>query len=214
MIFIGTPKPITQPTNPEVILVAMDCTGHGVPGALISMIGESLLKQIVIKEKVYAPYQILNRLHQEIRQTLRQKESNNRDGMDIGIVKINFDQKTLAYAGARNYLVYFQNEAMHQIKGDLYSIGGEQREIQRTFTNHTVDLSTPVTFYLFTDGYQDQFGGNEGKKFMRQQFRNTLQEIHCQPLLKQKHHLETTLDKWQGTHEQVDDILVIGARVG
>ncbi|HAS47642.1 MAG TPA: hypothetical protein DCS93_44605, partial [Microscillaceae bacterium] len=142
----------------NIILIVMDCTGHGVPGALISMIGESLLKQIVLKEKVHAPHQILHRLHQEIRLTLRQNESNNRDGMDMGIVRINLEDQTLHYAGAHNHLIYFQEEEMHQVKGDLYSIGGEQREIERMFTNHTIDISRPTTFYLFSDGYQDQFG--------------------------------------------------------
>ncbi|EAY25276.1 PP2C family protein-serine/threonine phosphatase [Microscilla marina] len=202
-----------QPEKHGAIVVAMDCTGHGVPGALISMIGESLLKQVVNKEKIHAPHEILNSLHREIRHTLRQKESLNRDGMDMGVVHINFAQKTLQYAGACNTMIYFQDKQLHQLKGDSYSVGGEQREFNRCFTNHVVPLDKPTTFYLFSDGYQDQFGGNEGKKFMRKRFRETLQQIHTLPMPTQIQHLEQTLTQWQGHHEQVDDILVMGFRL-
>lgn len=199
-----------SPTPNGTIVVVMDCTGHGVPGALMSMIGEALLKRIIIDQEIHIPKEILNKMHQGVRDTLRQYENNNRDGMDMGIVLINHEQQKLYFAGAHNSLIYFQKQEMGILKGDLFSIGGEQRETGRHFTQKELDITEDTSVYLFTDGFQDQFGGELGKKFMRYRFREMLQKSHMLSMYEQKREIIKTLDDWQGDYLQVDDILVMG----
>ena len=199
------------------VLAAVDCTGHGVPGAFMSLIGNDLLNHIVSERKIWQPDVILNELHQQIRTALKQDRSDNRDGMDISLVVIDKTNQILHFASAKGSLIYFQDHHMQQIKGDKLPIGGEQREQTRKFTSHQVDISKPTTFYLFSDGYADQFGGPRGKKFMVTQFRQLLAEIHAHPMPFQQKTLEETLQHWmQGggqTHRQLDDILVMGVKL-
>lgn len=197
-------------TENGIVIIVMDCTGHGVPGALMSMIGEALLKRIILDQEVHNPKEILNKMHQGIRQTLRQYENNNRDGMDLGVVLINKLQKKLQFAGAHNSLIFFQKQEIGIVKGDLFSIGGEQREEGRNFTQKELDITDDTTIYLFTDGFQDQFGGEKGKKFMRHRFREMLQSVHTLPMQEQKREIVNTLNTWQADYQQVDDILVMG----
>ncbi len=198
----------------KVIIAVADCTGHGVPGAFMSMIGDSLLNQIVIDKDIKHPDQILNELHTGIRKVLKQDESENRDGMDIAICVIDLQARTLEYAGARNPLYLFQQGEFRHIKADINSIGGQQYDPNRLFTAHSISLSSPTTFYLFSDGYQDQFGGPAGRKFMVKRFKELLKSIHHLPMAEQKEILENELFSWMGTgFEQVDDILVMGVRV-
>ncbi|OJJ17061.1 hypothetical protein BKI52_30565 [marine bacterium AO1-C] len=199
------------------ILAAVDCTGHGVPGAFMSLIGNDLLNHIISERKIWQPDLILNELHVQVRTALKQDKSDNRDGMDISLVVIDSASKTLHFASAKGSLIYFQDHHMQQIKGDKLPIGGEQRENKREFTAHQVDISQPTTFYLFSDGYADQFGGPQGKKFMVTQFRQLLAEMHQHPMPFQQKILEETLENWmQGggqIHRQLDDILVMGVQL-
>ncbi len=197
----------------KIYLSVLDCTGHGVPGAFMSMIGNELLNEAVNRIGLQKPHEILSHMHTGIRKDLRQYETENRDGMDMTLCVIDKGNSLLEFAGANNPLVYIQNEEMTVIRGDKYSIGGEQREIQRVYTTHSVDIFTPTTFYLYTDGYQDQFGGKDGRKFMSQKFRKLLHIIHEQPMAEQKAVLEKTLNKWMKNHKQVDDVLVVGVKV-
>jgi serine phosphatase RsbU (regulator of sigma subunit) len=128
-------------------------------------------------------------------------------------VVISPEHKTLDFAGAKNSLVYVQNNELTEIKGDKWSVGGEQREEKRVFSCHTVDISTSTMIYLYSDGYQDQFGGPEDKKFMKKNFRELLFQIHQQPIEAQHQHLDKTLKNWMGKGGQIDDILVLGARL-
>jgi serine phosphatase RsbU (regulator of sigma subunit) len=199
----------------KIILAAVDCTGHGVPGAFMSFIGYLGLNALTVIEKIISASEILKQMHIGIRHILRQKETNNNDGMDMAFVSIDLENKKLTFAGAKNPLIYIQNGELHQIKGDIFGIGGEQREMERNYTLHEIDITEPTTFYLFSDGYQDQFGGANKNKFMSKHFRNLLFEIHSKPMQEQKEILEKTLQDWMqaGNQHQTDDILVIGVRV-
>ena len=199
------------------ILAAVDCTGHGVPGAFMSLIGNDLLNNIVNAQGIWQPDLILNSLHQQVRMALKQDKTDNRDGMDISIIAIDTTNQQLHFASAKGSLIYFQNGQMQQVKGDKLPVGGEQREDKREFTPHRIDISSPTTFYLFSDGYADQFGGPNGKKFMVTQFRELLTEIHMHPMPFQQKKLEESLENWMNDggqiHRQLDDILVMGIKV-
>lgn len=201
--------------NEKVVLAAVDATGHGVPGAFMSMIGNDLLGQIVQDNHIHQADEILNELHHRIRKVLNQENTQIQDGMDVALIVVDLEAKTLEFAGAKNPLVYIQNNELHLIKGDKFSIGGEHRGIERTYTKHTLDISQKTTFYIFSDGFQDQFGGEDNRKFMTKRFRELLFEIHKLPMQEQKQILETTLHNWmeEGNAEQVDDVLVIGVQI-
>jgi two-component system, sensor histidine kinase LadS len=203
----------------KIILAAIDCTGHGVPGAFMSLIGDALLNQIVNEKKITSPDLILNHLHASVRSLLNQNSSHSHDGMDVALCVIDKAERTLEYAGARNPLVYFRHHApgaapaaMEVIKGNRISVGGTRNET-RAFTKHCLRFDTPVTLYLFSDGYQDQFGGEKNKKFMAGQFKKLLCHIHHLPLPEQKEILENTMEHWMKGGEQVDDMLVMGVRI-
>ncbi|GEM_PF-788603 len=198
----------------KIIVAAIDCTGHGVPGAIMSMIGIEQLTEIVNVNGITEPDEILNALHYGVRTILRQKETGNRDGMDMALCVIDKEQNQLSFSGAKNPLVYIQKNQLFRIRGDKHPIGGKQVEKLRKFTKHIIDISEPTTIYLFSDGYQDQFGGRNGMKFMSKRFRQLLFEIHLHPPKEQQRILETTLDAWMmHKHKQLDDILVMGVKI-
>jgi len=200
-----------QKEDLQIIAVA-DCTGHGVPGAFMSMIGSSLLDKIVRDERITETGKILTHLHLAIRLALKQANSESRDGMDITICTIHKNNQKLQFSGAKNPLYFVQDGKMNVIKGDKFPIGGHQRETQRIFQTHEISTKSKAVIYLFSDGYQDQFGGSQNRKFMTKRFRNLLFEHHQKPLSNQKQILETTLDDWikVGNEKQTDDILVVG----
>lgn len=195
------------------LIAAIDCTGHGVPGAFVSVIALSLLEQIVRLEGITQPDQILNRLHKAIRKALKQNENNNHDGMDISICAIDEQNRKLTFAGAKHHLIYFQDDELIFIKGDRMCIGGEQREKERIFSLHEMNWHPPFQFYLFTDGYQDQFGGPQNRKFSPKRFRSLLKSIHHLTPTEQHHKLEITMEEWMSPEQrQIDDILIIGVQ--
>ncbi len=202
----------------KIIITAVDCTGHGVPGAFVSMVGNSYLNQIVKANGITDADEILNRLHFNVRKALKQdvEGTKNNDGMDMALCVIDKENKTVEFAGAKNPLIYLQNEELTLIKSDKHPIGGQQREDERRFTKHIIDVSQPTTFYLFSDGYQDQVGGRAGRKYMTKRFRKLLQHLHTKPMSVQKDKLDVELQEWMSTgkdHEQIDDILVIGFKI-
>lgn len=197
----------------EKIVAVVDCTGHGVPGAFMSLIANDLLNHIVDDKQVTSPDKILNELHKGIRKSLKQVETKTNDGMDVSIVTINEKEKIISFAGAKNPLVYIQNEQLHLIKGDRLSIGGEQLEGERIFSKHKIALDNPTHLYLFSDGYQDQFGGNKGKKYSPSRLRETLFEIHKKDFTEQKQELKQRLENWKKTENQIDDILILGIEI-
>ena len=195
----------------KFIVSAIDCTGHGVPGAFMSMIGYNLLDEISNKG-ITRPDLILEELHRGVRFTLKQKETNNQDGMDMAICVIDREKKIMEYAGAKNPLIYVQNDEIVQIKGSKDGIGGKSDN--HKFTNHSIDVSKPTWVYIFSDGYIDQFGGDQGRKFLIKNFREMLFKIYKKPMSEQKEYLNKVLADWIGTeHSQIDDILVMGFKI-
>ncbi len=199
----------------KIIIAALDCTGHGVPGAFMSMLGKEILDNILIEKAVAGADNILNELHKGIRKALKQDQSNNKDGMDMCLIVIDKETKSLEFAGAKNSLVYIADGELHEIKGNKTPIGGEQRELERLFTKHIVHFSSNTIFYLFTDGYQDQFGGKERKKFMLSRMKDALKNIHSLPMEEQKAILDQQIKDWmtEGREKQIDDILVMGIKI-
>lgn len=201
------------------IIAAIDCTGHGVPGAFMSMIGNDLLNQIVKEKRITAPSEILNNLHNGIRESLKQynDKAGVKDGMDISLCSINIEKKELQYAGAHNSLYFFKKENeqfnFKELKADRYGIGGEVRGAKRTFTNHCIKLETGDTVYLFTDGFHDQFGGSNNKKYTSRRFRELLHTIQNMKMNEQQHALKKSIDEWKGNEVQTDDILVLGIKI-
>ncbi len=202
-----------QEVGSKIILAAVDCTGHGVPGALMSMIGHEILHEIVQHKKVLKADEILNLLHKEIRVALKQKTGKAQDGMDIALVIIDKEAKNLTYSGAKIPFYFFQDRSLTAIKADKFSIGGEQLETERIFTAHTVNYTSPITFYIFSDGFSDQFGGDNNQKFMIKQLRSLLVKIHTEEMPRQKEILQETLQAWMMNSQQTDDVLFIGVKL-
>ncbi|HAS46189.1 MAG TPA: hypothetical protein DCS93_37255 [Microscillaceae bacterium] len=209
-------------TAGRIFIAAIDCTGHGVPGAFMSMLGDALLNQIVNIDEVTSPDRVLNRLHKGIRKALKQESTGNQDGMDMAFCMYDRQAGILEFAGAKNPLIYVQNGEIHKIKGDKMPIGGvRSKEEERLFTRQVVKVDQPTYCYMFSDGYPDQFGGPNNRKFMSKNLRNLLLEIHQKPFDEQQQILEDRLDAWMATPEgaeinyrQMDDILVMGFKIG
>ncbi|OJJ17439.1 hypothetical protein BKI52_26570 [marine bacterium AO1-C] len=208
---------MTEVGHKKIVIVA-DCTGHGVPGAMMSMLGNTLLRDIVDKEQETNPEKILFQLDTEIAKVLNQQLGENRDGMDMSVVVIDPQQETLNFAGANHKMIYIQNGETFIISGDRFGIGGNQRRKTQTvaFSNYTVDISGEETpaFYLFTDGFRDQFGGQENKKFSLSRLASLLGDI-CQKSCGEQHQiLSNTLKSWmsEAQETQTDDILLLGFR--
>lgn len=198
-------------TGDHIILAAIDCIGHGVPGAFISLIANDLMNDIVLHEKNLNPADILGQLNEVVPKVLHQEDTNNLGGMDMGICVIDKLKNTMTYAGAKMPLTYISAEGkLTTIKGSRKSIGGCLGNSHKSFENTEIKLEKGTSYYLYSDGYQDQFGGDAGKKFLASKFRKLLNNIAHHPLSRQKRILSQTLLNWSKSEEQVDDILVIG----
>lgn len=203
--------------NNKLVIALVDCTGHGIPGAFMSMSANTMLNQIVMERDILRPHKILENLHKYTHDTLKTQKTSVRDGMDVTMITIDKKTKTLEFSGANLPLYYIEHNEKNElkiIKGDRISIGGEQLEKERIFTAHKLQLKNKTTIYLTSDGYQDQFGGNNGKKFMKSKLREMFLKIYQKDISTQKQILEQTLTKWKGnTYAQVDDITVLGIEV-
>tara|TARA_B100001109_G_C18863975_1_gene475788 strand:- start:642 stop:2129 length:1488 start_codon:yes stop_codon:yes gene_type:complete len=193
------------------LVASVDCTGHGVPGAFMSMIGSTSLDEIVMSQQLTSPNLILDQLQEKIVKALNQKESdsNSKDGMDVAMCVIHEKYNKLYYTGACRPLVYVRNGEVYQIKADPIPIGGVEY-IRSGYTIHELDIEKGDAFYIFSDGYPDQFGGPKDKKYMTQRFRKFLLSISSESFEMQYELLENEFVNWKGANEQVDDILVIG----
>ena len=197
----------------EAIIAAVDCTGHGVPGALMTVVGNSLLNQIVNLTNVTGPAEILNHLDKRVLETLQQHGTGDtNDGMDVSICKYDIAKNELAFAGAKRSVYHFRNGKVNEIKGDKFPIGSFQYDFKKIYQEHTISLIPGDTVYLFSDGFQDQFGGPRRKKFMINQFRDLLTKIQHLSMPEQSACLEKEISAWRSDMEQTDDILVIGIR--
>jgi serine phosphatase RsbU (regulator of sigma subunit) len=204
--------------NNYIILAAADCTGHGVPGALMSMLGISHLNEIVQNREITQANQILNELRRQIKTSFRQSgnREGSRDGIDIALCVIDTRKNIMQYSGAHNPLYIISNNTgkpvLKEIKADSMPVGVHFSSDQ-SFTNHEIQLGIGDTFYIFSDGYIDQIGGGNNHRFTSEKFKKLLMDIHEQPMYEQKEILDQTLKDWMGVETQRDDILIIGARV-
>lgn len=221
-----------------IIFAAVDCTGHGVPGAFMSIVGNNLLRQSLTEKEVNSPGEALDFLNAGVNETLRISEGATvQDGMDIAMCAVNIKQNKLLFAGAKNPLYLIrkdvesvkndpeltgliveetENLVMLQIRGDRHPIGNAYDDGElKPFTTHTLDLKAGDEIFVFTDGYADQFGGSKRKrlkKFNYRRFRELLLSVYGQPADEQKKVLKNEFEKWMGTNPQIDDVLVIGVK--
>ncbi len=196
----------------EIIVIAADCTGHGVPGAFMSMLGVTFLNDIVNSQKITKPDEILNLLRKKVIHSLNQKYDNPlRDGMDISVINYNFKTKEVSFAGANNPLFLIHDGELTEIKADKMPIALYEKMV--SFSHKQVPLNEGDCLYIFSDGYVDQFGGPKNKKFMKKRFKQLLMDIYEKPMEEQKEILDKTYEEWKGENEQVDDVLVIGVKI-
>jgi serine phosphatase RsbU (regulator of sigma subunit)/Tfp pilus assembly protein PilF len=198
-----------------LVMAAVDCTGHGVPGAFMTVMGNSMLNQIVLEHDIYRPSEILYELNKSVLNTLHQENfnMNKNDGMDIAICLYDTTTGELVFAGAKRPIYYFKDNMFNSIKGSKYSVGGTFNRQKKCFEDHTIQLNTDDTFYLFSDGITDQFGEKLNKKFMNRRWKELLVSIQSLSMEAQSKAIAETMEKWRGNFEQTDDMLVIGVRV-
>jgi serine phosphatase RsbU (regulator of sigma subunit) len=199
--------------NGRIFIVAADCTGHGVPGALMSMIGLEIIEKTINEDNIDVPSAILAVLNKGLEKTFSREKNIGtiiRDGMDIGLCVIDLKKKKIEFAGAFLPLYLVRNNSLIEIKGDKLIIG--MNPSGQAYSNHEIDLLEDDILYLFSDGYIDQFGGSENKKFMYRRFRYLLTTIHHFPVNDQKSVIEESIRTWMGGTSQLDDMMVIGFR--
>lgn len=200
----------------QVLFAAVDCTGHGVPGAFMSIVGHSKLDQIVGEQGLTKPSDILNELNKNVSATLRQsylEDNSIRDGMDIALCSFNRKTNVMEYAGAFNPMWLIRKGELIEYKADKFPIGNLKPGENKKFTNHSIPLEVGDTLYIFSDGFADQFGGPNGKKLKYSTFKQLLLDNQHLSMEEQGELLNKTIEEWRGTLEQVDDILVIGTRL-
>jgi len=200
-------------TDEYQLIIVADCTGHGVPGAFMSMLGVSLINEIVINKGITEPDQIMNSLRDYVIKSLKQKEQTSeiKDGMDMCICKYDFNNQILDFAGANNPLYLFRNGELIEVKGDKMPVAIHDQ--MKPFTKHRFELQKKDTFYVFSDGYMDQFGGTHMKKYLSKNFKNTLLEMQLIPMLQQGGRLNEIFEDWRKDVEQIDDVTIIGVRI-
>jgi len=207
----------TETGEKNIIFTLADCTGHGVPGVLISLIGNDLIKNAIINQKIYKPAEILNQIQKDIIKKLAQSDDDKKikDGMDMAVINFNPNNYMLEYAGAKIDLYILRNNKLNEIKANRLSISAERHEKlkDRNFKNYKIQLKKGDVLYLATDGYQDQFGGENDTKFMKKNFKALFEEIGNLQFIIQRSRLLKTLNKWQGDNIQNDDITVIGIKI-
>ncbi|TAH19656.1 MAG: hypothetical protein EAZ08_08125 [Cytophagales bacterium] len=201
----------------QFLIAAGDCTGHGVAGAFMAVIAVSILNYLVNERRLVSPAHILQQADQRLLNTLHQSTQTNtkdriNEGFDITICLINPEMKRISFASARRPLLFFSNGKLHETKGDKTPVGSMQYGA-KAFNEHTIYYNTDDTFYLFTDGYTDQFGGANNEKFKIHRLRTLLTEIQDKEISVQKDLLKTNIERWQGAYEQTDDILMMGFKM-
>jgi serine phosphatase RsbU (regulator of sigma subunit) len=196
----------------KTIIAAIDCTGHGVPGAFMCVMANDFLTQIIENEHITSPDTILKLLNFKVETALRQRETENRDGMDLTICVIDKTTKTMEVGAAKNSLYILENNSCLEVKADRMGIGGAEN-IGNCYTQTVVNYNHSMFFYMFTDGYYHQFGGEGKKKLMKSNLLLFLEQIKDEKFEVQEQLLEENLTKWMGNQKQLDDILLIGFRI-
>lgn len=202
-------------SDKRILMAAADCTGHGVPGAFMSIMGYNLLNETISENPTAAPSEMLDILNRKVLNSLKQHDTGTsaKYGMDIALVSINKEKSKAEFSGAHNSLLIYRNNECIQLKADRLSVGSLIKEETESFTNHVFDVQKGDMLYMFSDGYVDQTGGPDGKKFFGTPFRELLQSIHQFDEEEQRKILDDTIVKWRGPKSQIDDILVIGIRI-
>lgn len=195
----------------KLFVAAADSTGHGVPGALVSIVCSNALNRTVKEFKETETGRILDKTRELVLETFEKSTSEVKDGMDVSLLCVDSKNKKIYWSGANNPLWYVQNNVLNEIKPDKQPIG--KTENPRPFTTHEIEYNEGTAFYLFTDGYADQFGGPKGKKFKYKQFSELLHSLVESPLNDQSRQVDKVFEKWKGDLEQVDDVCVIGIRI-
>lgn len=200
--------------NGKIFFSVADCTGHGVPGAFMSVLGMEFFRQITAGRELLDPAGILNEMNMQFDLVFPDAEELNlKDGMDLALCAYDYKQHTLEYAGAFNPVYIVRDQEIMEVKGDRIIVGPDYGIPRGNFVNRRLELQEDDILYMFTDGYVDQFGGPEGKKYKFRRFRHLLMSIHALPMEVQKQKLEESMSEWMGTlHEQIDDQTVIGIR--
>jgi serine phosphatase RsbU (regulator of sigma subunit) len=203
---------VSQKENKVIVAVA-DCTGHGVPGAFMSILGIAFLNEIINKTERLVSSEILNELRDYIRKSLHQtgKKDETRDGIEMALCVVDFANKKLQYSGALRPLYFIRNKELNEFKGDYMPIGVHDDD-ENSFSNKELHFKEDDIIYLFSDGYVDQLGGPNRKTYRSRQFKQLLLNIHQKPLQEQKEILEKEYDEWRQNIEQIDDIMVMGIR--
>jgi serine phosphatase RsbU (regulator of sigma subunit) len=197
----------------EIVIAVADCTGHGVPGAFMSILGITLLSEIVNRGNYTSAGSILNQLRESVMRALNQTGDVNeqKDGIDMALCIINLKTNQLEFSGAFNPVYIIKKNRLVELQGDKMPIGIAALE-ENSFTDHRLELEEGDSVYLFSDGFVDQFGGSEGKKFKYQPFRNLLLNINNLPVHKQKDQILSAFKRWKGNLTQLDDVLMFGFR--
>ena len=194
-----------------IIIAAADCTGHGIPGAMVSIVCNNALNKAVLEFQITEPGKILDKTSELVLESFSKSDENVQDGMDISILSVNRKTNEIKWAGANNALLYIADGLLYEIKANKQSIG--KTENPQLFITHTRPLKKGTFFYLFTDGFSDQFGGENEKKFKYKYFKETLLTISSLPFTQQKEQLEFIFNNWKGMNEQTDDVCVIGVKI-
>jgi ligand-binding sensor domain-containing protein/serine phosphatase RsbU (regulator of sigma subunit) len=200
----------------KVLLLCADSTGHGVPGAFMSLIGITLMKDICASNPAYTPAMLLDRLDIELQNTINQNQlaDKSSDGMDASLLELDLTTFQIRLSSAMRPVVLFHKGEQHIIEGSKSTIGSTPSlKMKKEFSEHSMKLSKGDTLYLFTDGITDQFGGPTNKKFKVNKLRTLLNEIHNKPMVEQKEIIEEIFRIWKGDHDQLDDVLMIGLRL-
>ncbi|MBL7921937.1 MAG: tetratricopeptide repeat protein [Bacteroidia bacterium] len=195
----------------KIFIAAADSTGHGVPGALVSVVCANALNRTVNEFGITDTGKILDKTRELVIETFAKSISDVKDGMDISLLCIDKNKKQLQWSGANNPLWYISDKEIKEIKGDKQPVG--KSDNVKAFTSHNLEYNTGDVFYLFTDGYADQFGGNKGKKFKYKQLEELLLTLCNQPLAQQQAHLSNAFNNWKGELEQVDDVCIVGIKL-
>ncbi len=217
-MFIWMPKDIvggdifyTYTDRESCIITLMDCTGHGVPGAFLTMLVYSEIRKIIIDEACREPSEILKRLNRSVKNVLHTNSRNEADdGLDAAVCNIDHSGKKVTYAGARMPLFYVNNNNVYNVKGDKQSLGYKDANTDFNFTPHTINVEDHCSFYLITDGFTDQLGGEKRRRFGTKKFKQLAQKHHHKPFSEQRPEFLQALTAYQGDNEQIDDITLIG----
>jgi serine phosphatase RsbU (regulator of sigma subunit) len=198
----------------KIVFVVADCTGHGVPGAFMSLMGITLLNEIVNIQGITRSDSIITKLRENLIQSLQQsrKDIPTSDGIDISLCVMDQQQKRIQYTGGMNNLIFIRDGKLEVIRGDRSSVCVVY-DNSDPFTMKEIDYEKGDVLYLFSDGYQDQFGGEHDRKYFVHRFYTLLLDIHRKPMVKQKEALEKNLKEWMGDNIQTDDITVMGIRL-